>query len=162
MKKFTPFEFRFIFFTLTILFVVSGYNFAISIRRGRDNVRKNDIAGIQGALDTYFQKYKVYPAATEDGRIVGCFESGPVIDEKTEIPINAIPCVWGESKFENLRSIPQDPNYKKGAKYFYTSTSQHYELYISLEGKDEAEYTKAIFDKHLQCGNEICNYSKKN
>lgn len=162
MKKFTHSEFKFILSTLLILFIVSGYNFAISIRRGRDSIRKNDIAAVQGALDTYFQKYKVYPDATEDGLIVGCFENGPVIDEKTEVPTNAIPCIWGQSPFENLRSIPQDPNYKKGVSYYYTSSGQQYKFYIALEGKDEAEYTKAIFDKYLQCGTKICNYGRGN
>lgn len=133
-----------------------------SLRRGRDNIRKNDISAIQNALDTYFQKYKIYPIATEDGDIVGCFKDGPQLDELTGYPTNAVICKWGDSKFEDLKTMPIDPKSDEGSAYLYKSDGQNYEFYISLEGKDEAEYTELIVNKNLHCGNKICNYGRGN
>lgn len=162
MQKFTKSETKFIFFTLIVLFIVSGYNFTLSLRRGRDSIRKNDISAIENALDTYLQKYKIYPLSTNDGKIIGCFESGPQIDEETSHPINAITCNWGQSKFEGVNFMPQDPSFEKGSSYYYVSDGRKYMFYIALEGKDEAEYTKSIADKYLHCGNKICNYGRGN
>lgn len=162
MKKFTRFETTIIASILFVLFLVSTYNLSLSRRRGRDSIRKDDISAIENSLDTYLQKYKIYPLATEDGKIIGCFESGPQIDEKTSHPINTIVCEWGKSKFEGVNFMPNDPQYEEGARYKYVSDGRKYKIYISLEGKDEAEYTKQIEDMHLQCGTKICNYGRGN
>ena len=162
MNKFTKTETKIICSILATLFLVIGLNMLISLRKGRDSIRKNDISAIQGALDTYFQKYKIYPEATDDGRIIGCFENGPQVDKLSGYPINATVCTWGNSKFEDLLTMPQDPSYEKGATYLYKSTGQKYEFYISLEGKSEAEYTTQIALENLHCGTRICNYGRKN
>jgi len=160
MKKFKKSEIKIILSILVCLFAVSGYNFSISLRRGRDSIRKNDMSAIQKSLDTYYQKYKIYPMSTADGNIIGCFEKGALVDIKTGYPNNAITCNWGESRFESANLMPRDPNYEKGANYRYISDGKKYELYIALEGKDEAEYTQSDIDKNLQCGSEICNYGR--
>ena len=56
--------------------------------------------------------------------------------------------------------MPRDPLYNKGNSYKYISDGKSYEIYISLEGKDEAEYTPQIAAKYLQCGTKICNYGR--
>ena len=91
---------------------------------------------------------------------MGCFNDDPVLDEKTGYPTNIIICNWGQSSFENISTLPRDPNYKKGANYLYVSDGLSYQFYISLEGKDEAEYTESIVVKNLHCGNKICNYGR--
>lgn len=160
MKKFTKSELRTIFTILIVLFGVTFINMSISLRRGRDSIRKNDISAIQKALDTYYQKYRIYPSSTDDGKIVGCFDSEVERDLSTGYPINTVPCVWGESRFEDRNLMPRDPSYKKGASYKYISHTTWYEIYISLEGRDEAEYTPSIASKYLQCGTKICNYGR--
>ena len=40
------------------------------------------------------------------------------------------------------------------------SDGKEYELYVSLEGKNEPEYSELIKVKNLQCGNKICNYGR--
>ncbi len=162
MKPFSKTETKTIAIILLVLFAVIYFNMAISLRKGRDSVRKNDISAIENALDTYYQKYRIYPASTKKGEIVGCFDGGVVRDPISGYPLNAIPCLWGESHFENDNFMPQDPSNKKGLSYYYESTGQKYKFYISLEGKNEAEYTPAIAAKNLQCGIKICNYGRGN
>lgn len=162
MNKFTKSEIKIISFIFFILFIVTSYNLLLSLRRGRDSIRKNDMSAIENSLDTYLQKYKIYPLSTSDGKIIGCFDNGALIDEISGNPINAITCEWGKSKFEGENFMPQDPSFEKGASYFYVSDGRKYKFYISLEGKTEAEYTKAIVLQNLQCGNRICNYGRGN
>lgn len=160
MNSFTKQEIKIIFSILTILFVITGLNMATSLRRGRDNVRKDDISAIQKAIDVYYQKYYKFPDATEDGKIIGCFDEEPQVDKLAGFPINVVTCLWGESSFENIKTMPRDPKYLKGASYKYVSDGQNYMFYISLEGDDEAEYTQSIVDENLQCGTKICNYGR--
>lgn len=160
MHKFTKIETKSIIFIFLVLFFVTGLNIQASIRRGRDSIRKNDISAIENSLDTYLQKYKIYPFSSDDGKIIGCFEGNVVIDEISGNPVNAVACEWGKSKFEGVNSMPQDPSFKKGASYFYVSDGRKYKFYISLEGKDEAEYTPAIALMNLHCGTKICNYGR--
>lgn len=132
-----------------------------SLRRGRDSIRKNDIYAVEQALDTFYQKYRFYPKATEDGRIIGCFSGGVIYDEVTGAPTNMEACEWGKSSFEDAKVLSNDPNYEKGARYRYVSDNpESYFFYISLEGEDEAEYTQNIANMNLQCGNQICNYGR--
>ena len=163
MKPFSKIETKSISIILIVLSVVVFINMQVSLRRGRDSIRKNDIYAVEQALDTFYQKYRFYPDATEDGKIVGCFSSGIVYDEITGLPTNMEVCEWGKSSFEGIKIMPNDPSYEKGASYRYVSdNSESFFFYISLEGQDEAEYTKLIADKNLQCGNRICNYGRGN
>ena len=162
LKNFTESETKIIVSILVVLFVVIGFNMSTSLRRGRDSIRKNDISAVQGALDTYYQKYHIYPLSNDKGQIIGCFNEKPQVDLQSGVPINVVLCDYVQSRFEDLRSMPRDPNHKKGAEYLYISDGSKYEFFISLEGKDEAEYSPTIVTKNLQCGNRICNYGKGN
>lgn len=161
MKKFDKSEIKSIFWILIFLMLISTYNFSVSLRRGRDSIRKNDISSIQKSLDIYYQKYKIYPSSSASGSIIGCFEKGALVDFKTGYPNNQIECKWGESRFESDNFMPRDPNYEKGVNYFYISDGKNYEIYIALEGKDEDEFTQSDYDKNLQCGTKICNYGRR-
>lgn len=161
MNKFTKKETFSILFILFCLFVVVGYNMSISLRRGRDSVRKDDLSSLQKSLDTFYQKYRVYPHSSEKGEIIGCFNEKPIQDPKTGVLKNVVVCKWGESRFENANFMPRDPKYKEGRSYIYKSNGKSYELYISLEGEDEAEYTESIVRMNLQCGTKICNYGRE-
>lgn len=160
MKPFSIKELKVITIIFVCLFGVVFFNMTISLRRGRDSIRKNDISALQKSLDTYYQKYRVYPQSNDEGQIVGCFNGDIIRDKSTGKPINVVPCLWGESKFEDKNLMPRDPSYLKGNSYKYISDGKKYEIYISLEGKDEAEYTASIAAKYLQCGIKICNYGR--
>lgn len=162
MKFFTKSETKIIATIFIVLFIIIGFNMKISIRKGRDNTRKNDLSALQNALDTYLQKYKTYPLSSSNSEIIGCFSGGVQLDPISEKPTNAEVCKWGESKFEDSNFMPQDPSFKKGMSYYYVSDGDHYQIYISLEGKDEPEYTPSIALKNLHCGSKICNYGRSN
>lgn len=161
MKKFSLFEIKIISIIFLCLFIVSGFNISLSLRRGRDSIRKNDISALQNSLDTYLQKYKTFPDSSADGRIVGCFSGEVHLDPISKAPNNAEACNWGESYFEGVNYMPRDPSYQKGMSYRYISDGDHYQIYVSLEGKNEAEYSPTVVLKNLQCGNKICNYGKE-
>ena len=160
MKKFSKEETKVISIIFIILFIVVGFNLRISFRRGRDNTRKNDLSALQNALDSFQSKYNMFPPSI-DGKIGGCFGPDTQIDPATDRLINLVPCEWGVDSFENMNTLPRDPNFDKGANYLYLSDTKKYQIYISLEGKDEAEYTQKTFDKNLQCGVRICNYGRE-
>lgn len=160
MKRFSKIETKVISAILFVLSVVIVINMQASLRKGRDNIRKNDIYSVEKAIDTFYQKYKFYPESTADGKIVGCFPSGIVYDKITGMPINMEVCEWGKSSFEEIKTLPMDPNSEKGTAYFYKSDGDNYMFYISLEGKSEAEYTESIANLNLQCGVSICNYGR--
>ena len=109
MKFFSKQETRNIIFIFSVLFLVTAYNMSISLRRGRDSIRKNDMSAMQNALDTYYQKYRIFPQSTDDGKIIGCFEGEVIQDKNTGVPLNSIPCIWGESKFESINTLVRDP-----------------------------------------------------
>lgn len=158
--KFTALESKFLIIIFLFLFIVSGFNISVSLRRGRDATRKNDLAALQKGIELYEQKYNELPKSTSDGKIIGCFNEEPKFDVVTGKVSNAIPCEWGVNTFENIKIMTADPDYDKGTSYLYISDGKKYELYVSLEGKDEAEYTASIASKNLQCGRSICNYGR--
>ena len=143
-----------------ILFLVSAFNMSISLRKGRDATRKNDLSTLQKAIDTYYQKYRILPVATDDGEIIGCFAELPIIDYSTGLPLNSTICEWGVSAFETILVMPKDPLFNEGYSYRYISVGNSYEIYVSLEGKDEAEYSQSTALKNLQCGSKVCNYGR--
>lgn len=160
MKFFTQHELKAILMIFASLLVLYLINISISLRKGRDVTRKDDISYVQKALDKYYQKHKVYPLSNEDGKILGCFNDAPLFDIKTGHAINAVACEWGVSSFEDIKLMPRDPSSKDGVNYKYLSDGQTYTFYVSLEGKDEPEYSPSIIDLNLQCGNRICNYGR--
>ncbi|WKZ25730.1 MAG: hypothetical protein QY322_00230 [bacterium] len=160
IKPFTLVETKLLAFIFLVLFVVIGFNMSISLRRGRDATRKNDISAIQKGLDTYYQKYRIYPQSTSDGKMIGCFTEEAVTDILTGLPLNVEVCNWGESNFEGMSPMPRDPSDKKGVSYKYVSDEKSYGFYVSLEGKDEPEYNLGTQQLGLQCGTKVCNYGR--
>jgi type II secretory pathway pseudopilin PulG len=131
-----------------VLAILTAFNMNISIRRGRDNQRKNDMSTLQKALDLYHGQNFRFPKSV-DGKIAACM--GPV----------HLGCQWGKDKFMNISTLPRDPSSDLGREYLYLSNTKGYAIYIALEGKDEAEYTQSILDMGLHCGSQICNYGRE-
>ncbi|HCR35783.1 hypothetical protein A2130_00670 [Candidatus Woesebacteria bacterium GWC2_33_12] len=160
LHLFNKTEIKYLLIIFTFLILVTGINIKTSLRKGRDTTRKNDMSAMQKEVDTFLQKYKEFPKSTIDGRIIGCFIENPVVDNETSHALNAVACDWGVSKFENINVINNDPSYRKGRKYLYISDGDKYEIYVSLEGKNEDEYSLTIIQKNLHCGDFICNYGR--
>lgn len=161
VTNFTKKEVKTISLILIALFVLIATNMAVSLRRGRDATRKDDMSAIQKSLDNYKQKYTVYPPSTDDGRIIGCFDGDVIQDKSTGIPLNNIVCDWGKSSFEDMSPMPRDPSAEDGINYKYIAIDMGYGFYVSLEGKDEPEYNMETLGLNLQCGNKMCNYGRE-
>ena len=160
MKFFKKSELKIIFVILLSISFLYVINIKASLRKGRDITRKDDISYVQKALNTYYQKHKVYPLSDNSGRILGCFNDAPLFDEKTGFAINAVACDWGRSSFEDITLMPRDPKSKDGMEYKYVSDGSSYKFYVSLEGKKEPEYNEQTISLNLQCGTKICNYGR--
>jgi type II secretory pathway pseudopilin PulG len=142
MKFFNKEETIVVSVILLVLIVVSSFNFRISLRRARDAQRKGDIREYSRFLDKFQNEYGFMPASS-NGKIKAC---NPKMDEK------------GSYSFEVCEWDPSDPHHNKGARYYYLSNSKRYQIFASLEGKDEAEYNPRIEARNLPCGNRICNF----
>jgi hypothetical protein len=169
MKKFTKSEVRAVGVILLGIFVLSFFNFRVSLRRARDSQRKSDIGSIYEALNNYFQDFGQFPLSSADGKIIACKGPETKLDPLTGVVINLVPCGWGQDALrdvmdleypEYLKALPADIHAKKGATYLYLSTGSRYQLYAALEGKTEAEYDVKIVARNLKCGLRICNFGK--
>lgn len=142
MKLFTKQESLITLFIFLVLVGVSTPSFIKSLRRARDQIRRDDLGVFQKMVDNYYAQYKVFPPSTNDGKIIACNEG---------------PCVWGQDSFYNLGRIPGDPETNKGVNYMYFSGPDMYQIFISQEGTDEVEYDQKILERKINCGSRLCN-----
>lgn len=160
MRKFSRKDTKFLIIIFLLLILLIGLNLRVSLRKGRDNIRRTDMSALQGALDKYLAEYKVFPES-KDGKIVGCMGDDTYFDEKKGVYQNLIECQWGQDSFQNLEVLPRDPKYQSGRNYLYLSNSKNYQIFTALEGNNSSEYTDiSIISRNLICGNQICNYGK--
>jgi hypothetical protein len=169
MKSFSKPEIISLAVIFFVLIAVSIPNFIISLRRARDQVRRDDMGALEQTLDEYTADLQEFPMASADGRIIDCLKPGdkPVKDKKSNLILNAIPCDWGKDAFINLLTgkvymsiLPRDPDYKKGAAYLYFSDGSRYQIYAAMEGSDEPEVDPKIIARNLMCGSMVCNVGR--
>lgn len=136
-------------------------NLQISLQRGRDIQRKNDIKAIHDALIQFHIDEASFPQSRE-GKIVSCLGGY----DEGGIPQFA-PCEWHTDAFANIftgavyiPNLPTDPTHNEGARYHYISNGRNFQIYAALEGRDEAEFDAAIEARGLMCGNKICNFGR--
>lgn len=149
--------------TLILAFVglATYFNMQVSVRRGRDIQRKNDIRAIHDGLYGYFVDESSFPPSFE-GKIVACFGG---VDEN-EVP-QAVPCNWHDDPLPNIfkdqvyiNNLPTDPLHNSGSRYYYISNGRTFQIYAALEGTDEAEYDPVIVKRNIMCGNRVCNFGR--
>jgi len=167
MKFFTKTELKAILVIFGFLVVISAPNFVVSLRRARDAQRKADIGSLYEALNKYQADFGTFPLAL-DGKVAAC---APVKISKS-FPRDTVifsVCNWGKDSLRDLgdesyppylKIIPADPRTGQGFAYYYLSNGNRYQIYGSLEGKDEAEYDPKIVARNLPCGTKICNFGK--
>jgi type II secretory pathway pseudopilin PulG len=169
MKPFTKPEIISLIVIFSILIAVSVPNFILSLRRARDQVRRDDMGVLEHALDLYSADFRAFPLSSSDGLIMDCLKPGdkPQLDSKSGLIVNLIPCQWGKDTFTDLVNgkiymsiLPREPDYQKGAKYLYFSDGNRYQIYGVMEGMDEAEIDPKIVARGLTCGNKICNVGR--
>ena len=169
MKPFTKSEKVSLLVIFVILITVSVPNFVISLRRARDQVRRDDMGALVYALAEYVADNRSFPLASPDGRIMDCLKPGdkPVKDKKGFWVLYPIPCEWGKDALTELITgkvymplLPREPDYQKGAKYLYFSDGDRYQIYAAMEGVTEAEVDPKIIALNLMCGSRVCNVGR--
>lgn len=168
MKKFSRQELWGVSLIFLLLFIVSIPNFIVSLRRARDQVRKDDMGALLHSLDAYFADFGIFPPASPDGRIMACKKPGDVVTKNKDgrLVVNFIPCDWSVDGISDVTQnngkvymplLPRDPNFKKGPSYRYISNGSRFQIYVSLEGEDNDEFDAKIIARNLVCGNVVCN-----
>ncbi len=172
MKPFTKSELTGVLIIFLVLIAVSAPNFVLSLRRARDQVRRDDLGALVHALDEYLSDFEAFPPASPDGRVVDCTAPGSsvTVDDMGRLVTDLRPCEWGEDPFVSLvpssnktymRVLPRDPQFEKGLTYLYLTDGNRYQIYSYMEGgKDEADYDPRIVARNLMCGNKICNVGR--
>lgn len=169
MKFFTKQELKIVGIILFTISLISFFNFRISIRRARDNQRKNDFGTLQRALEDYSYSVGIVPFSSEDGKILACKDETTYFDEEKKTWVNIKPCEWGEDSLEDftdsessvfMNPIPMDPQNLQGVSFVYLSNGKRFQILGHLEGKDEPEYDSTIEARNIMCGSKICNYGR--
>lgn len=169
MKSFSRSEIISLAVIFFILVAVSIPNFVISLRRARDQERRDEMGVMMQVLDAYKVDNRSFPLGSPDGRILDCLKPGdkPVKNSEGLWIVNPIPCEWGVDALSDLITgkvylpiLPRDPDYQKGAKYLYFSDGDRYQIYAAMEGVDEAEIDPKIMARGLKCGEKICNVGR--
>src|SRR4030065_1961524 len=71
MKPFTKKEILGVLRILCVVFIVTGFNFQLSLRRARDAQRKGDAGQMSDVLGKFFADYGFFPPS-ENGKIKIC------------------------------------------------------------------------------------------
>lgn len=169
MNFFSKTEIKKVGLILLALILVSAFNFSVSIRKGRDAQRTADLVFLRNKLEEYQSEIGYFPSAGRDGTILACKGEGTVVNLEFKRLENPASCRWGEDGLINyfsetpktiMENLPLDPQNDKGIIYVYRSNGNRFQLYGSLEGKNEAEYNSEIENLEINCGNRICNLGK--
>lgn len=159
MRFFTKEELKALGIIFLVLLIIAIPNFLVSFQRGRDVDRKTDLGTIVLALASFKERFGYYPAGSENGKIVACLNQG----EKPEYDIhkhvtNFKPCEWGDESV--MGKLPVDPSSTKGFSYYYKSDEKRYNIYTSLERRDQPEYQEEVAKENIACGAKVCNFTR--
>ncbi len=91
----------------------------------------------------------------------------PYVDENGKWIFDLVACEWGKDQFLSLATggvfisiLPRDPDWQRGVNYYYISDGVRYQLFASMEGRDEAEVDANIISEGVNCGNRLCNVGR--
>ena len=165
---------------MAFIFVMSFYNFGLSLKRERDVQRGVDLGYLYDRLNEYQTDFGFYPPSDENGKIIACkgenFEE--VINslkDAEQFDLDAYfkglePCEWGVDSFSDILEdngkvyiplLPRDPKAKIGRRYFYISNTRRFQIYSYLEGnEDQTGYDGKIVARNLNCGGVICSFGR--
>jgi type II secretory pathway pseudopilin PulG len=169
MKPFSKSEIISLAVIFIVLIAVSIPNFIISLRRARDQERRDEFGILMKSLDVFVTDTRTFPLSSSDARILDCLKPGdkPVKNSKGLWVVNPIPCEWGKDALTDLITgkvympiLPRDPDYQKGGSYLYFSDGDRYQIYAAMEGMDEPEIDPKIIALGLKCGVRICNIGR--
>lgn len=145
-KGFTLIELLTVIAILSILAALIFGNFVTTIKKARDNRRKQDLSQVKTALELYFAEVGFYPTThpTEEGGLP-----------------------WGSALTNSLgtktymKKLPQEPSRNNGYNYSYQSDGTYFKLYSCLENTEDLDYNNITPTGTPNCGvgcNNQCNY----
>lgn len=147
---------------LLIIIAAILINLQISYRKSRDVQRKDDMRSVYDTLITYHEDFGFFPLSDSEGKILACEPYD--VDTKT---FSA--CDWGKDAIRDifdknyptyLEKLPIDPRHDEGYGYFYISNGRRFQVYATLESKNEPEYDQKIIERGIYCGEKICNFGR--
>lgn len=163
MKFFSKIEMLSVVVIFLILVGISWPNFTVSLRRARDQIRRDDMGLVQTAITNYYTDHGYYPPSSPDGKFIVCKDGSG----------NPIACEWGQEWVSPvftdkkvyvdkvyMKNLPQDPNFASGTSFAYFSDAGRYQLFGALEGTDEPEYDSKLVARGIACGNKVCNIGR--
>jgi len=151
---FTLLELLVVIAIIGILTAIGLNNFSSARMKARDAKRKSDLNQIAHALEAYYNDKGQYPAADNEGHILGCGTNA----EET--------CQWGISPFKNtttgtiyMAKLPKDSH--SSQHYYYevdTVYGKHtaFRLYARLENTLDPKVPKDDNDNPLIYQNTVC------
>ncbi len=150
-RGFTLMELLVVVAVMMILAVLGLSSYLFSIKKSHDVVRKSDLAAIAKGLEAFANDFTVYPDDDGAGKIKAC-----------GIDTALAACVWGDEAMKvSIRGedqiymvkIPKDP--VSGQYYYYTKTTDGFDLYAGLENTSDLSYA----DAGISCGAVNCSYT---
>lgn len=171
INKFTKEELFSVLLIFAVLISVSVPNFVSSLRRARNQTRKDDMGMLSKVVDKYKSDFGSYPLSTDDGRFLACLKPGSKVEVAKDgrLIADLIPCEWGKDALIDLtpgstkvyvQQLPADPHADEGVSYLYYSDGSRFQIFAALEGTDDAEYDTSIINRQLSCGGSTCNLGR--
>lgn len=148
-----------ILIAMAIVAILSGVGFAAyttSLQRSRDSQRKQALGQIQRALESYLMDHSLYPPATVDHKIDGCYD--------TDTETNGVECDWGQefvfivnnAQKVYMTILPKDPQEVNTYQYYVSSDLKRYQIFTLLENPNDPSITN---DLVAECTTAtVCNY----
>jgi len=147
-RAFTLIELLVAMVILGILSLLLIGNFTVTLKRGRDAQRKNDLAQIQKAFELYYEDNKVYPV----------FADNDIFGKKlcsTGAIIATSDCPSGDTTY--MVKVPKDPTSTYVYRYEPGATGSSYYLYSYIE--NDLDQGSGV-NKNGYVGNEKCDAAK--
>ncbi len=145
-RGFTLIELLTVIAILSILAALIFGNFVTTIKKARDNRRKQDLSQVKTALELYFSDIGLYPT------------THPTLE-------GGLP--WGSSLTNSIgtktymKKLPQEPSKNSGYNYSYESDGTYFKLYSCLENTEDLDYNNITPTGVPNCGigcNSQCHY----
>ena len=132
-RAFTLLELLIVMVILALLAGLGLMSFGTIQMKSRDSRRKQDLANISKALETYYNDYGEYPASV-GGLIAGCDQDG------------AEKCGWGGPWIDDkgtlyMSALPQDPARNQNYFYYLLNDNSYY-LFARLENELDGDAAK--------------------
>jgi prepilin-type N-terminal cleavage/methylation domain-containing protein len=162
MRGFTLMEIMIVIALMMILSVIGIGSFTQATVKSKDTQRKNNLAEISKALESFYTDVGRYPLSTDSEKYMHCLQkTGTVTTDFTCLSTKLYTIVDGIST--TYIDVPKDPDAQR--KYVYISLDgQTYELYAGIENmldKDllyNEDGTVIVDPWGENCGSVQCNY----